>query len=171
MAEFEKPSENEVIVAYLLNQPSYRGRDYWLGGLNPGLLWIWSNSAKPVNPHTNLTSIVMTHNTHVGQHNDNHPETNTTTPDPSINIIDNDNDKADKQSQNQNDHKSIKLSSSAIKGLGRCLRLSYNASKHNYDYYGQECTSRHHYICEYSDKTLDNNIKKLTKQLKIFNDK
>lgn len=24
------------------------GKDYWLGGLNPGLLFIWSNSAKPV---------------------------------------------------------------------------------------------------------------------------
>ncbi|KAK9721613.1 hypothetical protein QE152_g20815 [Popillia japonica] len=24
------------------------GRDFWTGGLNPGLLWIWSNSARPV---------------------------------------------------------------------------------------------------------------------------
>lgn len=27
---------------------SFSGKDYWLGGLNPGLLFIWSNSAKPV---------------------------------------------------------------------------------------------------------------------------
>lgn len=26
------------------------GHDYWTGGLNPGLLWIWSNSARPVVP-------------------------------------------------------------------------------------------------------------------------
>jgi hypothetical protein len=24
------------------------GNDFWTGGLNPGLLWIWANSAKPV---------------------------------------------------------------------------------------------------------------------------
>ena len=24
------------------------GKDFWTGGLNPGLLWIWSNSARPV---------------------------------------------------------------------------------------------------------------------------
>lgn len=24
------------------------GHDYWTGGLNPGLLWIWSNTARPV---------------------------------------------------------------------------------------------------------------------------
>lgn len=28
----------------------YVGHDYWTGGLNPGLLWIWSNSARPVVP-------------------------------------------------------------------------------------------------------------------------
>lgn len=26
------------------------GYDFWTGGLNPGLLWIWSNSARPVLP-------------------------------------------------------------------------------------------------------------------------
>lgn len=26
------------------------GYDYWTGALNPGLLWIWSNSARPVVP-------------------------------------------------------------------------------------------------------------------------
>lgn len=26
------------------------GYDYWTGGLNPGLLWIWANSARPVVP-------------------------------------------------------------------------------------------------------------------------
>lgn len=25
------------------------GKDFWTGGLNPGLLWIWSNSGRPVN--------------------------------------------------------------------------------------------------------------------------
>lgn len=26
----------------------FSGKDFWVGGLNPGLLWIWSNSARPV---------------------------------------------------------------------------------------------------------------------------
>lgn len=26
------------------------GYEYWTGGLNPGLLWIWANSARPVVP-------------------------------------------------------------------------------------------------------------------------
>ena len=34
------------------------GRDFWTGGLNPGLLWIWANSARPVTVtgHNNHTS-------------------------------------------------------------------------------------------------------------------
>lgn len=27
---------------------TFTGKDFWTGGLNPGLLWIWSNSARPV---------------------------------------------------------------------------------------------------------------------------
>lgn len=38
---------------------SFSGKDYWLGGLNPGLLFIWGNSAKPViesgNRQTDMT--------------------------------------------------------------------------------------------------------------------
>lgn len=26
----------------------FSGLDFWTGGLNPGLLWIWSNSARPI---------------------------------------------------------------------------------------------------------------------------
>lgn len=26
----------------------FLGKEFWTGGLNPGLLWIWSNSARPV---------------------------------------------------------------------------------------------------------------------------
>ena len=32
------------------------GRDFWTGGLNPGLLWIWANSARPVLDSGNGTS-------------------------------------------------------------------------------------------------------------------
>jgi len=34
---------------YLISKHSiFTGKDFWTGGLNPGLLWIWSNSARPV---------------------------------------------------------------------------------------------------------------------------
>lgn len=134
LAEFVDLTENEEMVAFLLNHPDHRGKDFWLGGLNPGLLWIWSNSAKPVNPNTNLTSIVSA------------ADNSTTT--------------------NEIDDK-ITNNTVEIKGSGRCLRLSYNPAKHTYFYYGQECTSRHHFLCEAENKTLENKIKKLTRELDL----
>lgn len=139
LAEFEKVSENEELIAHLLNQQLHRGRDFWLGGLNPGLLWIWANSAKPVNPNMNLTTIAN----NLQQENENGG------------------------SSNKTESNEILNNTMEIKGQGRCLRLSYNPAKHSYFYYGQECTSRHHYICEYEDKTLDNKIKKITRELRL----
>lgn len=140
LAEFEKVSENEDIIAHILNQANLRGHDYWLGGLNPGLLWIWSNSAKPVNPKANVTSIAMA------------------SADLNTNTISRDDYK---------EVESILQNTEEIKGSGRCLRLSYNSAKHSYSYYGQECTSRHYYICERADKTLDNHIQKITRKLHL----
>jgi len=148
LAEFEKVSENEEIMAYLLNQPAHRGRDYWLGGLNPGLLWIWSNSAKPVNPNMNLTSIAM-----------NQKGENSTV----ANLVD-----SSEHAAEEGAAEDVLNNTVQIEGKGRCLRLSYNAGKHSYVYYGQECTSRHYYICEHEDKTLDNKIKKIARELRLF---
>ncbi|XP_013110901.1 uncharacterized protein LOC106089570 isoform X2 [Stomoxys calcitrans] len=150
LAEFERVSENEEIMAYLLNQPNHRGRDYWLGGLNPGLLWIWSNSAKPVNPNMNLTSIAMSHK-------ESSPDK-----DAESNIID-----GEKEESASKDG-SILNNTLEIEGQGRCLRLAYNTAKHAYNYHGQECTTRQNYICEHEDKTLDNKIKKIARDLKLF---
>lgn len=44
----ETIEENQDVINYIQNQDHLRGRDFWTGGLNPGLLWIWSNSARPV---------------------------------------------------------------------------------------------------------------------------
>lgn len=44
----ETIEENQDIIAYIQNNAYLRGKDFWTGGLNPGLLWIWSNSARPV---------------------------------------------------------------------------------------------------------------------------
>ncbi|XP_030373994.1 uncharacterized protein LOC115623667 [Scaptodrosophila lebanonensis] len=149
LAEFENSdAENEAIMAYLLNQPNHRGRDYWLGGLNPGLLWIWANSAKPVNP-VNLTTIAT-----MSQKGENVTSTN---------LVD------DGVAKKETDASAILNNTVEIEGQGRCLRLKYDSTKHSYHYYGQECTSRQHYICEYEDKTLDNKIKKIARQLQLFN--
>uniref|UniRef100_A0A1A9W709 C-type lectin domain-containing protein n=1 Tax=Glossina brevipalpis TaxID=37001 RepID=A0A1A9W709_9MUSC len=157
LVEFEKGSENEDVMAYLLNQPQHRGRDYWLGALNPGLLWIWSNSAKPVNPHTNLTSIAMAHQDSAGFGND-----------IAANSIDIDEKTEEKPSNATTTTNESFDNNDDIKGHGRCLRLTYNSSKHTYYYYGNECTSRYNYICEYEDKTLDNKIKKIARELKLW---
>ncbi|XP_055375436.1 uncharacterized protein LOC129608134 [Condylostylus longicornis] len=143
LAEFESISENEDIVAYVLNHPHHRGKDFWLGGLNPGLLWIWSNSAKPVNPNTNLTSIASTYQNSTNDFNNK----GETTKDINNKILNN---------------------IMEIRGNGRCLRLSYNPPKHTYFYYGQECTSRQNFICEFEDKTIENQIKKVGRQLNLF---
>ncbi|ALC47374.1 CG14866 [Drosophila busckii] len=153
LAEFEKVSENEEIMAYLLNQPAHRGRDFWLGGLNPGLLWIWANSAKPVNPNTNLTFIAMSQKTE-----------NST----AANLVDSNESSAANKNKEKDKDANVLNNTLQIEGKGRCLRLSYNAGKHSYNYYGQECTTRHHYICELEDKTLDNKIQKIARDLKLF---
>ncbi|CAH2002067.1 unnamed protein product [Acanthoscelides obtectus] len=48
LAEMETIEENQDLVTYIQSSNYLRGKDYWVGGLNPGLLWIWSNSARPV---------------------------------------------------------------------------------------------------------------------------
>ncbi|KAK9879640.1 hypothetical protein WA026_006705 [Henosepilachna vigintioctopunctata] len=53
LAEFETIEENQDIVTHLQATPHMRGKDFWTGGLNPGLLWIWSNSARPVSTTSN----------------------------------------------------------------------------------------------------------------------
>ncbi|XP_049951461.1 oxidized low-density lipoprotein receptor 1-like [Schistocerca serialis cubense] len=52
LAEFETIEENQDIVTSILAHKEYKGKDYWTGGLNPGLLWIWANSARPLSPNS-----------------------------------------------------------------------------------------------------------------------
>lgn len=48
LIEFENVEETEKIKSYLKGETNIKNRDFWTGGLNPGLLWIWASSAKPV---------------------------------------------------------------------------------------------------------------------------
>ncbi|RZF38328.1 hypothetical protein LSTR_LSTR012115 [Laodelphax striatellus] len=50
LMELETADEYTDLVTFIQSDPYLRGREYWTGGLNPGLLWIWSNSAQPVVP-------------------------------------------------------------------------------------------------------------------------
>ncbi|KAI8430441.1 hypothetical protein MSG28_000716 [Choristoneura fumiferana] len=48
LIELEGEKERRKVLAHLLSDKKQKALDWWTGGLNPGLLWIWSNSARPV---------------------------------------------------------------------------------------------------------------------------
>lgn len=70
------------------------------------------------------------------------------------------------QASNKND---TTLSSDfpEIIGNGRCLRLSYNPTLFSYGYTGHDCSAKQHFMCIILDKTLDNEIKRIAKELKF----
>uniref|UniRef100_A0AAG5D033 C-type lectin domain-containing protein n=1 Tax=Anopheles atroparvus TaxID=41427 RepID=A0AAG5D033_ANOAO len=156
LAEFETVAEFQDVVAYILNNPVNRGKDFWLGGLNPGLLWIWANSAKPVNPNTNLSTITAPTKKGAGTQP-------LTTPAP---LTDGDGATAQKQGtkivNSASKHPTLKIT-----GNGRCLRLSYNAPLYTYGYRGEDCSAQFNYVCELKDKSLDNEISRIAKELKL----
>ncbi|RVE55345.1 hypothetical protein evm_000243 [Chilo suppressalis] len=49
LLEIDSSDERRALFSLLLSKDQYKGKDFWTGGLNPGLLWIWSHSAKPLN--------------------------------------------------------------------------------------------------------------------------
>ncbi|XP_055608322.1 uncharacterized protein LOC129755726 [Uranotaenia lowii] len=145
LAEFESSSEFQDVVAYILNNQQHRGKEFWLGGLNPGLLWIWTQSAKPVNPNTNLTSITSGNK-------------NTTTTKPETNK---------EGTKIVNKPQKPAEPTLEITGTGRCLTLTYNGALYTYGYKGQDCSARFNYICEKKNKVLDNEINRIAKQLDL----
>lgn len=147
LAEFEKIDKYQDVVAHILSNQDFRGHDFWIGGLNPGLLWIWATSARPVNPYANITSIT------------NKNETVTKIPAKVLNT--NNSTKTNKKLP------TIQASFPEISGNGRCLRLSYNPSVFSYGYTGQDCSTKHHYMCVIEDKSLDNEINRVAKKLKV----
>lgn len=172
LAELEGLNENNDIAAYLLNhQQLLNGHgNFWLGGLNPGLLWIWSSSARPVNPNVNLTQI----------HNSTQPAGSAIAPKVSTKI-NNDNKKAivNKKGQSHTNSTSTitekkptetpKIATNdidfKIEGNGRCLGLSYKYNKHIYQLYGLDCTSQQKFICELPEDHIDNEIDRIAKRL------
>lgn len=172
LAELEATNENNDMAAYLLNhQQLLNGHgNFWLGGLNPGLLWIWSTSARPVNPNVNLTQI---HNSTASANatpkvstkiktdtkkTTNHKKgssTNSTVAPTEKKIIET--TKITNTSTNDNDMK--------IEGNGRCLGFSYKPDKHNYLLYGLDCNGQQRFVCELPQDHIDNEIDRIAKKL------
>ncbi|XP_031770030.2 uncharacterized protein LOC113522431 [Galleria mellonella] len=48
LLEFDSDAERKQVLSAMLSDKRLRGDDWWTGGLNPGLLWIWSHSAQAV---------------------------------------------------------------------------------------------------------------------------
>lgn len=109
--------------------------------LQTGLLWIWSGSGRPVNPNANLSTFA-----------------NKTD---SINKVP---VKVLNQSGSKNET-TLTTGFPEILGDGRCLRLSYNPSLFNYGYTGHDCSGKQHYMCVILNKSLDNEIKRIAKEL------
>ncbi|KAG4069736.1 hypothetical protein HA402_003177 [Bradysia odoriphaga] len=53
LLEFDSYKEYYDVGLFLKSNKKHKKFNYWLAGLNPGLLWIWSSSAKPVNSFKN----------------------------------------------------------------------------------------------------------------------
>jgi len=48
LAEPQSANELQLLANYLLTRSNQIGGGYWTGGVNPGLLWLWSISGNPV---------------------------------------------------------------------------------------------------------------------------
>ncbi|XP_016916410.1 C-type lectin domain family 12 member B isoform X1 [Apis cerana] len=55
LLEFDTNNEKHDVIINLQTNSKLKGKTFWTGGLNPGLLWIWASSAKPVYQNTKYT--------------------------------------------------------------------------------------------------------------------
>lgn len=137
LAEFEEKVELKQVTKYLL-ESSEKGNDFWLAGLNPGLLWIWSNSARPIEAQDrNLT----------------------------VSAAQAKKDGVVQKVKREDSAKQLvePPTYEEIKGSGRCLKLSYNTKKGRYQYRGDDCSARSNYLCEFEDKQVENEINRTSK--------
>lgn len=168
LAELETLAKNEEVVTYLLNNRQTLNGDFWLGGLNPGLLWIWSTSARPVNSNVDLTQISnsTTHSTgSVSKISpkifNSRPISNTKGSNETATVIEKKpGDKREKIIVN-------KTQEMKIEGNGRCLGLAQKSKQNKYAYemYGFDCTSRQKIICELPHDDIENEIDRIAKKL------
>lgn len=156
LAEFEEKIELKQMAKFLGQSPD-KGKEFWLGGLNPGLLWIWSNSARPINANTNLTLAATSTKLSLAANQ------KSTDSDSLVQKVKRD-DKTNKK-QFQSGGTANSTTYDEIKGSGRCLRLSYNAKKERYQYSGTDCSALQFYLCEFEDNSVENEIDRVSKAL------
>lgn len=145
LAEFSTLREYKAVAEFLTNGTRFTASSYWLGGLNPGLLWIWSGSAKPVNPASNFAAF-----------GGGGGGKNTTTIIP-----------AKKQPAAKNDDELKTKNVFDIQGNGRCLNLQYNQTLRNFEYYGEDCSRPHGFVCEMRNRNVENEISRVFRALRL----
>lgn len=57
LVEFNTIEESQDVVEGLMSDAKLKGKNFWTGGLNLGLLWIWASSARPVHHDTKQSVI------------------------------------------------------------------------------------------------------------------
>lgn len=189
LAELESATKQKEIFIKLLNDFEIRGYDFWVGGLNPGLFWMWINSGKPVNPKVDLKAMMPNRKSRIIVEFDyapnNSSSSTTSVPATTLPTSTEPAEEARKRVDKSTPatpkivNKPTKPSKPAqqtskpvggsggfeIKGSGRCLRLSYNPSTHDYEYTGVDCGLRSNYLCEFIDHTSENEISRVAKSL------
>lgn len=188
LAELDPKSKQKEVIIQLLNDFNMRGKDFWVGGLNPGLLWIWINSGKPVdsNSHANLQTysskrksrIIVREDAGLNVSTTTTSTTPTTTTEevPTTEVVREEkilqrttaSPKIVNKPASTTTKKPTKPDDSLeIRGTGRCLRLAYNTDTHSYGYFGVDCGLRTNYLCEYINRDLENQISRVAKALKL----
>lgn len=153
LAEFATSREYKVVVDFLNKGTRFAGSSFWLGGLNPGLLWIWSSSAKPVNPASNLAA----YGAQLGEHNRKNSTTTTTIPHKQKVTAEPATTEEPQKSKNVFD----------IQGEGRCLNLQYNRTLRNFEYYGEDCSRPLGFVCEMRNRVVENEISRMFRALRL----
>lgn len=147
LAEFTNSREFKAVGEYLAaNGTRSATSSYWLGGLNPGLLWIWSSSAKPVNSAANFAAFGAQYGS----------IRNSTTVIPP---------KAVTAGVEQNPQKERNVFD--IQGNGRCLSLQYNRTLRGFEYMGEDCSRPHGYVCEMHNRRVENEISRVFRALRL----
>ncbi|XP_025991775.2 C-type lectin domain family 12 member B [Solenopsis invicta] len=52
LVEFDTIEESQDVIAGLMSDAKLKGKNFWTGGLNPGVLWLWASSGRPVHQDT-----------------------------------------------------------------------------------------------------------------------
>lgn len=55
LIEFNTIEESQDVITGLMSDSKLKGKNFWTGGLNPGLFWLWSNSGRPVHEDNRQT--------------------------------------------------------------------------------------------------------------------